>query len=76
MKMQVIDQKGVKKSEIDFPEIIASQKYNFDLVHQLVTAYTHNSHANTKAQKNRQPSEGEEENPGDRREQEGLEQEQ
>ena len=53
MKMQVIDQKGVKKSEIDFPEIIASQKYNFDLVHQLVTAYTHNSHANTKAQKNR-----------------------
>ena len=53
MKMQVIDQKGVKKSEIDFPEIIASQKYNFDLVHQLVTAYIHNSHANTKAQKNR-----------------------
>lgn len=53
MKMQVIDQKGVKKSEIDFPEIISSQKYNFDLVHQLVTAYIHNSHANTKAQKNR-----------------------
>lgn len=53
MKMQVIDQKGVKKSEIDFPETISSQKYNFDLVHQLVTAYIHNSHANTKAQKNR-----------------------
>ena len=53
MKMQVIDQKGVKKSEIDFPEIISSQKYNFDLVHQLVTTYINNSHQNTKAQKNR-----------------------
>ena len=51
--MQVIDQKGAKKSEIDFPETISSQKYNFDLVHQLVTAYIHNSHPNTKAQKNR-----------------------
>ena len=53
MKMQVIDQKGGKKSEIDFPEIISSQKYNFDLVHQLVTTYINNSHQNTKAQKNR-----------------------
>ena len=53
MKMQVIDQKGTKKSEIDFPETISSQKYNFDLVHQFVTAYIHNSHPNTKAQKNR-----------------------
>ena len=53
MKMQVIDQKGVKKSEIDFPEIISSQKYNFDLVHQLVTTYINNSHQNTKGQKNR-----------------------
>ena len=53
MKMQVIDQKGVKKSEIDFPETISSQKYNFDLVHQLVTTYINNSHQNTKGQKNR-----------------------
>ena len=53
MKMQVIDQKGVKKSEIDFPETISSQQYNFDLVHQLITTFIHNSHPNTKAQKNR-----------------------
>ena len=53
MKMQVIDQNGAKRPEIDFPEAISSQKYNFDLVHQLVTAYIHNSHPNTKAQKNR-----------------------
>ncbi len=53
MKMQVIDQKGVKKSEIDFPETISSENYNFDLVHQLVTTYINNSHSNTKAQKNR-----------------------
>ena len=51
--MQVIDQNGAKRPEIDFPEAISSQKYNFDLVHQLVTAYIHNSHPNTKAQKNR-----------------------
>ena len=53
MKMQVIDQNGAKKPEIDFPDTISSQHYNFDLVHQLVTAYIHNSHQNTKAQKNR-----------------------
>ena len=53
MKMQVIDQNGAKRPEIEFPEAISSQKYNFDLVHQLVTAYIHNSHPNTKAQKNR-----------------------
>ena len=53
MKMQVIDQNGAKRPEIDFPDAISSQRYNFDLVHQLVTAYIHNSHPNTKAQKNR-----------------------
>ena len=56
--MQVIDQNGAKKSEIDFPETISSQKYNFDLVHQLVTSYIHNSHPNTKAQKNRSAVKG------------------
>ena len=53
MKMQVIDQNGTKGSEIEFPETIFAQKYNFDLVHQLVSTYIHNSHPNTKAQKNR-----------------------
>ena len=53
MKMQVIDQNGSKGSEIEFPETIFAQKYNFDLVHQLVSAYIHNSHPITKAQKNR-----------------------
>lgn len=53
MKMQVIDQNGTKGSEIEFPETIFAQKYNFDLVHQLVSAYIHNSHPITKAQKNR-----------------------
>ena len=51
--MQVIDQNGAKRPEIDFPDAISSQRYNFDLVHQLVTAYIHNSHPNTRAQKNR-----------------------
>lgn len=53
MKMQVIDQNGTKGSEIEFPETIFAQKYNFDLVHQLVSTYIHNSHPITKAQKNR-----------------------
>ena len=53
MKMQVIDQNGTKGSEIEFPETIFAQKYNFDLVHQLVSTYIHNSHPNIKAQKNR-----------------------
>ena len=51
--MQVIDQSGKKETEIEFPETIFAQKYNFDLVHQLVTTYIHNSHPITKAQKNR-----------------------
>ena len=51
--MQVIDQNGTKGSEIEFPETIFAQKYNFDLVHQLVSTYIHNSHPITKAQKNR-----------------------
>ena len=53
MKMKVIDQSGTKETEIEFPETIFTQKYNFDLVHQLVTTYIHNSHPITKAQKNR-----------------------
>ena len=48
MKMKVIDQSGTKETEIEFPETIFTQKYNFDLVHQLVTTYIHNSHPITK----------------------------
>lgn len=51
--MQVIDRNGTKGSKIDFPETIFTKHYNFDLVHQLVNSYIHNSHQNTKAQKNR-----------------------
>ena len=47
--MQVIDQNGTKGAEIEFPETVFAQKYNFDLVHQLVSTYIHNSHPNTKA---------------------------
>ncbi len=53
MKIQVIDQNGSKNSEIEFPEGILARKYNFDLVHQFLSSYIHNSHQGTKGQKNR-----------------------
>lgn len=53
MKIQVLKQSGSKDSTIDFPESILAQNYNFDLVHQFVSTYIHNSHQNTKGQKNR-----------------------
>lgn len=51
--MQVIGLDGSKASQVDFPETVYSTKYNFDLVDQFITTYIHNSHPNTKAQKNR-----------------------
>ena len=32
MKMQVIDQSGKKETEIEFPETIFAQKYNFQIL--------------------------------------------
>lgn len=53
MKMQVINQNGKRESEIDLPESMLNKHYNFDLVHQFVSTYVHNSHQSTKGQKNR-----------------------
>jgi len=53
MKMQVIGLDGSGGSQVEFPETVYSTKYNFDLVDQFITTYIHNSHSNTKAQKNR-----------------------
>jgi len=53
MKMQVIGLDGSEGSQVEFPETVYSNKYNFDLVDQFITTYIHNSHPNTKAQKNR-----------------------
>jgi len=58
MRMQVINQNGTKGAEVEFPEAVFSQRYNFDLVHQFVTTYINNSHQNTKAQKNRSAVKG------------------
>ncbi len=53
MKALVLNQDGSKEKEIEFPKGILSKTHNFDLVHQLVSTYIHNSHQKTKAQKNR-----------------------
>lgn len=51
--MQVLNKSGKMESEIDLPESMLNKHYNFDLVHQFVSIYVHNSHQNTKGQKNR-----------------------
>ena len=53
MKIQVLKQSGSKDSKIDFPESMSVRHYNFDLVHQFISTYIHNSHQNTRGQKNR-----------------------
>lgn len=53
MELQVLKQNGTKGSKIEFPNDILTQQYNFDLVHQFLSAYIANSHQNTKGQKNR-----------------------
>ena len=53
MKMQVLNKSGNMESEIDLHESMLNKHYNFDLVHQFVSIYVHNSHQNTKGQKNR-----------------------
>tara|TARA_B100000686_G_scaffold50844_1_gene54607 strand:+ start:103 stop:729 length:627 start_codon:yes stop_codon:yes gene_type:complete len=53
MKTLVLNQDGSKGKEIEFPKGILSKTHNFDLVHQFISTYVHNSHQKTKAQKNR-----------------------
>ena len=53
MKIQVLKQSGSKDSKIDFPQSMLAQNYNFDLVQQFISTFIHNSHQNTKGQKNR-----------------------
>ena len=53
MKIQVLKQSGSKDSKIDFPLSMLAQNYNFDLVQQFISTFIHNSHQNTKGQKNR-----------------------
>tara|TARA_Y100001970_G_scaffold250734_1_gene322807 strand:- start:24622 stop:25251 length:630 start_codon:yes stop_codon:yes gene_type:complete len=53
MEIKVLNQSGKSKSKIALPEVVFGQKFNEDLVHQLVTTYISNGHQNTKGQKNR-----------------------
>ena len=53
MEIQVLNQSGSQDSKIELPESIFGQDFNEDLVHQLITTYTSNSHQGTKGQKNR-----------------------
>ena len=53
MKIQVLKQSGSKDSKVDFPQSLLAQNYNFDLVQQFISTFIHNSHQNTKGQKNR-----------------------
>ena len=53
MKMQVVNQSGKRESEIDLSESFLNKHYSFNLVHQFLSTYVHNSHQNTKGQKNR-----------------------
>ena len=53
MKIQVLKQSGSKDSKVDFPQSLLAQNYNFDLVQQFISTFIHNSHPNTKGQKNR-----------------------
>tara|TARA_Y100001970_G_scaffold115461_1_gene143898 strand:+ start:766 stop:1389 length:624 start_codon:yes stop_codon:yes gene_type:complete len=53
MDIKVLNQNGSGDSNVSLPEAVFGQKFNADLVHQLVTTYTANGHQNTKGQKNR-----------------------
>ena len=53
MEIQVLNQSGSQDSKMELPENIFGQAFNEDLVHQLITTYTSNSHQGTKGQKNR-----------------------
>jgi len=53
MEIKVLKQNGSGDSNVSLPESVFGQKFNADLVHQLVTTYTANGHQNTKGQKNR-----------------------
>ena len=53
MEIQVLNQSGSQDCKIELPESIFGQDFNEDLVHQLITTYTSNSHQGTKGQKNR-----------------------
>tara|TARA_Y100001970_G_C13914344_1_gene690163 strand:- start:90 stop:713 length:624 start_codon:yes stop_codon:yes gene_type:complete len=53
MDIKVLNQNGSGSSNVSLPESVFGQKFNADLVHQLVTSYISNGHQNTKGQKNR-----------------------
>ena len=53
MEIKVLNQNGSGDSNVSLPESVFGQKFNADLVHQLVTTYIANGHQNTKGQKNR-----------------------
>ncbi|HJL95428.1 MAG TPA: 50S ribosomal protein L4 [SAR86 cluster bacterium] len=58
MEIEVLNQNGSGDSKVSLPESIFGQQFNEDLVHQLLTTYTSNSHQNTKGQKNRSDARG------------------
>ena len=74
MEIKVLNQSGKSKSKIALPEVVFGQKFNEDLVHQLVTTYISNGHQNTKGQKNRSAVRGGGRKPWKQKEE--LEQEQ
>ena len=53
MEILALKQNGSKGSKLTLSDKVFSQPFNEDLVHQLITTYTFNSHQRTKEQKNR-----------------------
>ena len=53
MELEVLNQNGSGDSKVSLADSVFNQKFNQDLVHQLVNTYIHNSHQGTKGQKNR-----------------------
>ena len=53
MQVQSLNQNGSNSSKVNLPESIFGQRFNAQLVDQLLSTYISNSHPKTKGQKNR-----------------------
>ena len=53
MQVQSLSQNGSNSSKVNLPESIFGQRFNAQLVDQLLSTYISNSHPKTKGQKNR-----------------------
>ena len=52
MQVQSLSQNGSNSSKVNLPESIFGQRFNAQLVDQLLSTYISNSHPKTKGQKN------------------------